>query len=52
MARFPTRTLILMTLALLSFAWFWWKTHQTRPAGPKLDSAVPVMVLMDDGGAP
>ncbi len=40
--RFPTRTLILMTLALLAFGQMWWRTHQTP--------APEVLVL--DGGAP
>lgn len=25
--RFPTRTVVLMVLALASFVWFWWRTH-------------------------
>lgn len=25
--RFPSRTLVLMILALASFAWFFWQTH-------------------------
>lgn len=31
MARFPTRTLVLMVLTLLAFGWMYWKTHQARP---------------------
>jgi hypothetical protein len=54
-ARFPTRTLVLMTLALLSFVWFWWRTHQVQNAPPPApvqpNSPLPVLVLMD-GGAP
>jgi hypothetical protein len=32
MIRFPTRTLVLMALALLSFGWMYAQTH--RPAEP------------------
>lgn len=46
MARFPTRTLVLMVLALLAFGWFWWKTHQPR-AAPGL-TITPISTL--DGG--
>ncbi len=28
MARFPTRTLVLMAMALLAFVWMWWQTHR------------------------
>lgn len=38
MPRFPTRTLVLMTLTLVAFAWFWWQTHalaaKAAPGGP------------------
>lgn len=39
-----------MTLALFSFAWFWWKSHQVTPKPAKANSLIPVMVLMDDDG--
>jgi hypothetical protein len=35
-----------MVLALLSFAWFWWRTHQTPPAPLQLE------VIVADGGTP
>lgn len=46
-SKFPTRTIVLMVLALISFAWFWWKTHQrsTREL-----TITPIVLL--DGGAP
>lgn len=52
MFRFPTRTLVLMTLALFAFAWFWWRTH--KPAPQKTVSATPRMelIVLDDGGMP
>jgi len=28
--RFPLRTIILMSLALAAFVWFYWNTHQPR----------------------
>lgn len=43
---FPTRTLVLMVLALASFVWFFWKTHSRAP-GPL--TVTPVTL---DGGAP
>jgi type VI protein secretion system component VasF len=49
-ARFPTRTLILMTLALFAFGWFWWRTHRVvekKPVLPKLQ-----LIVLDDGGVP
>ncbi|MFT3707993.1 MAG: hypothetical protein QM817_10090 [Archangium sp.] len=56
MARFPTRTLVLMTLALFAFVWFWWRTHQNaapkQPDQTQPISLVPVTVLMDGGVAP
>jgi hypothetical protein len=42
--RFPNRTLVLMVLALLSFAWFWWQTHRV-PAEVEIE-------LVTDGGRP
>lgn len=27
-SRFPLRTLVLMLLALASFGWMWWRTHE------------------------
>ncbi|MBS1153859.1 MAG: hypothetical protein H6Q89_5557 [Myxococcaceae bacterium] len=29
--RFPTRTLILMVLAMLAFGWMYWQTHRAAP---------------------
>ncbi|MBL8923915.1 MAG: hypothetical protein JNJ54_33980 [Myxococcaceae bacterium] len=47
MQRFPTRTIVLMVLTLLSFGWFWWQTqHRQRHAL----TLTPVVLL--DGGAP
>ena len=48
-SRFPARTLILMTLALLAFVSFWWRTHQEPTRAPLL---VPVQMVLIDGGAP
>lgn len=45
--RFPTRTIVLMGLTLLSFLWFWWQTHHRRE--PAL-TITPVVLL--DGGVP
>lgn len=28
--KFPTRTVVLMVLTLISFVWFWIQTHQRR----------------------
>lgn len=48
MPRFPTRTLILMTLALFAFVFMWWQTHRAQPAAP-----APVnFIVIVDGGAP
>ncbi len=47
MARFPTRTLVLMVLTLVAFGWFWWKTHQRK--GPTM-TITPIATL--DGGPP
>jgi hypothetical protein len=38
--RFPLRTLLLMVLALVAFARFWWITHRT-PA-PRPPRVIPV----------
>jgi hypothetical protein len=38
--RFPPRTLILMVLTLLAFAWFWWRTHH-----PGARQVTPVSVI-------
>jgi hypothetical protein len=38
MSRFPTRTLVLMVLALLSFGWMWWRLHAHR--SPKSASQI------------
>ena len=48
--RFPTRTIVLMALTLLSFAWMTWHSYRRaqRAAAP---SSVQVIVLTD-GGAP
>lgn len=45
--RFPARTIALMFAALAAFGWFFWQTHQPRPA-------VDVVLLSPafDGGAP
>lgn len=47
MQRFPTRTIVLMILALLSFVWFFWKTHQRAE---RALTVTPIVLL--DGGAP
>lgn len=46
MARFPTRTLVLMVFTLLAFAWMYWQTHRVRPAPATLELIAP------GGGAP
>jgi len=46
--RFPTRTLILMALALLSFAWFWWRMH---PKATPQAEPLQILVVVD-GGVP
>lgn len=48
-SRFPARTLILMTLALFAFVWFWWRTHQEPTRAPVM---VPVQMVVIDGGNP
>ena len=30
-SKFPVRTLVLMTLTLFAFIWFWWQTHLPKP---------------------
>ncbi len=49
--KFPTRTLILMGLTLLSFAWFYWNAHR-RAARPDGLVIVPVVLPTADGGTP
>ncbi len=39
--RFPLRTILLMVLALLAFARFWWITHHARPP-PLPHAPIPV----------
>ena len=39
--RFPLRTLLLMVLALVAFARFWWITHRTPPP-PRPPRVIPV----------
>ena len=59
-ARLPNRTLILMTLALFAFAWFWWKTHQQpAPRTPRMvlvkapgGDDVGGKIDLTDGGVP
>ncbi|MCU0697349.1 MAG: hypothetical protein MUC96_12555 [Myxococcaceae bacterium] len=50
MDRFPTRTLVLMVLTLVAFAWFWWQTH--RRAAPPGDPLRMTPVARLDGGHP
>lgn len=54
MPRFPTRTVILMVLALGAFAWMWLQTHRavtapaagkTEPTAPPTLSATPVQLV-------
>jgi hypothetical protein len=40
MLRFPTRTLVLMALALLAFVWMWVQTHRAAPLQPPLRATV------------
>jgi hypothetical protein len=47
MARFPTRTVVLMVLTLLSFVWFYWKMNTRGPAELKI---IHVESLVRDGG--
>jgi hypothetical protein len=44
-ARFPTRTLVLMALTLMAFAWFWYQTHRGSPQAVQIE-------LIGDGGPP
>jgi len=41
MPRFPTRTLILMLLALGAFAWMWLQTHRAPPPAPPSGPSAP-----------
>lgn len=54
MPRFPTRTLILMVLALGAFVWMWTQTHRAKapPAGaePPTLSATPVQLAPPPAG--
>jgi hypothetical protein len=45
--KFPTRTIVLMVLTLVAFAWFFWKTHQ-RSERPLTITPV----LLFDAGLP
>lgn len=45
MPRFPTRTLVLMTLALFAFGFMWWQTHRVAVIAP-------VELHLVDGGTP
>jgi hypothetical protein len=47
MQRFPARTLVLMGLTLVAFAWFWWNTPGVKST-PAMIRVVPVTRL--DGG--
>jgi len=47
--RFPTRTLVLMVLSLLSFGWMWWRTHLVAAKGPQQPVQV---IVITDGGTP
>ncbi len=53
MQKFPTRTLVLMALALLAFVWFWLQTHRApKPArAAEPPAAVDVQVLPGPLGA-
>jgi hypothetical protein len=50
--KFPTRTLVLMVLALLAFAWMWWQTQHLRqtPAPAAGPHALDVEILPAQGG--
>lgn len=48
MARFPTRTVVLMVLTLLSFGWFYWKMNTRSP--PELQIIHVESVVRDGGG--
>jgi hypothetical protein len=45
MPRFPTRTLVLMVLALAVFGWLWWQTH-----GPARSEVGPVRAKLVSPG--
>ena len=47
--RFPTRTLILMILAVLAFCWMYWRTHFGAPQRPVV-SAHAVEFISIEGG--
>lgn len=49
--KFPTRTLVLMVLTLLSFVWFFWKTHQGSRAAEVTFIPLEVPAAGADGGA-
>jgi Na+/proline symporter len=52
-SRFPTRTLVLMILALLAFSWFWFRTHRNAEK-PRM-IVTPIVELPrigSDGGRP
>jgi hypothetical protein len=48
--RFPTRTLVLMVLTLVAFAWFWWQTHRAAAARAGHLRVEPLVAF--DGGPP
>ena len=46
MPRFPTRTLVLMILALASFGWFFFQTHaRVEPSAAPRGSITEVKIL-------
>ncbi len=47
---FPTRTLVLMVLALLAFGWMYWQTHSRTPAQKTATRQVEIVTLPVDGG--
>ena len=51
---FPTRTLVLMVLALFAFGWMYWQTHLGQPRAPaqkaELRPGVEVIALPSDAG--
>lgn len=54
MPRFPTRTLVLMLLALGAFLWMWLQTHRapapaSGPSTPPTLSATPVQLVPAGG---
>ena len=49
MPRFPTRTLILMSLALFAFAWMYWQMHNAKPARTAMPANVEWIDLTDGG---